>query len=126
MATHRGAVWTARRRRLGTPSTTATEAPVIWHVVRFDTSDLDEETRRTLVDRLAGLASLDVVAWLRVARDIEDPAVVGLLTVFADADDLAAYRVHPDHASVLGLIRDLELPTMRLDIPTDDDPATLP
>jgi hypothetical protein len=99
---------------------------VIWHVVRFDTSELDEETRRTFEGRLAGLASLDVVAWLRVARDIEDPAVVGLLTVFADADDLAAYRVHPDHASVLALIRELGLPTVRLDIPTDDDPAALP
>jgi hypothetical protein len=99
---------------------------VIWHVVGFDTGDLDEATRRTFVEQLAALASLDVVAWLRVARDIEDPAVVGLLTAFADADDLAAYRVHPDHASVLGLIRDLGLPTVRLDIPTDDDPATLP
>lgn len=99
---------------------------MIWHIVRFDLAGLDDATRTDIEASLAGLAALDEVAWLRVARDIEDPAITGLITVFEDVDALAAYRVHPDHVPVVARIRELGVPAVRLDIATDDDPAQLP
>lgn len=98
---------------------------MIWHLVRFDCSGLDEPTRRAFEASLENLVALDEVAWLRVARDIEDPGVTGLLTGFADADALAAYRVEPRHRLVLDRIHELGLPTWRLDVATDDDPDLL-
>ncbi len=99
---------------------------MIWHVVRFDCSEVEEGTRREVEASLAALADLEEVAWLRVARDVEEPTVTGLLTVFTDADALARYRVHPEHVPVVERIRALGIPTVRLDIATDDDPADLP
>lgn len=99
---------------------------MIWHIVRFDMGVLDEATRASLEDDLAGLTALDDVAWLRVARDVEDPGVTGLLTAFADHDALERYRVHPQHLPVVQRVRELGVPSVRLDIATDDDPATLP
>jgi hypothetical protein len=99
---------------------------VIWHVVRFDCRDLDGSTRQELESSLEALATLDEVAWLRVARDVEEPTVTGLLTVFADVEALARYRVHPEHVPVVERIRALGIPTVRLDIATDDEPSDLP
>ena len=99
---------------------------MIWHVVRFDCSEVEEGTRREVEASLAALADLEEVAWLRVARDVEEPTVTGLLTVLTDADALARYRVHPEHVPVVERIRALGIPTVRLDIATDDDPADLP
>jgi hypothetical protein len=99
---------------------------VIWHIVRFDMGYLDDAVRREVEASLTALAALDEVAWLRLARDVEDPAVTGLITAFADVDALARYRVHPDHVPVVERIRSLGVPAARLDIATDDDPAELP
>ena len=99
---------------------------MIWHVVRFDCTDLDESTRQELESSLAALASLDEVSWLRIARDVEDPTATGLLTVFADVDALTRYRVHPEHVPVVERIKALGIPTVRLDIATDDEPSDLP
>ena len=99
---------------------------MIWHIVRLDMSPLDEATRASLEGDLAGLTSLEDVAWLRVARDVEEPTVTGLITVFADHAALERYRVHPEHVPVVQRLRDLAIPSVRLDIATDDDPATLP
>jgi hypothetical protein len=99
---------------------------MIWHIVRFDMGVLDEATRASLEDDLAGLAALDDVAWLRVARDVDDPATTGLMTAFVDYEALERYRVHPEHVPVVQRVRELGIPSVRLDIATDDDPATLP
>ncbi len=99
---------------------------MIWHIVRFDMSELDEATRASLENDLAGLTALEDVAWLRVARDVEDPGMTGLITAFADHDALERYRVHPDHLPVVQRARELAIPAVRLDIATDDDPTTLP
>ncbi|MEX2550124.1 MAG: Dabb family protein [Nitriliruptoraceae bacterium] len=99
---------------------TGEEADVIWHVVRFDFTTVDEDTRREVEEALAGLAALDEVSWLRVARDIEEPTVTGLLTGFEDVDALARYRVHPDHVPVVEWIRSLGIGAVRLDVATDD------
>lgn len=99
---------------------------MIWHIVRFDMGAVDEVTRASIEDDLVGLTALDDVAWLRVARDVDDPAMTGLMTAFADHDALERYRVHPEHLPVVQRVRDLGIPSVRLDIATDDDPATLP
>jgi hypothetical protein len=99
---------------------------MIWHIVRFDMGELDEPTRVSLEEDLAGLVALDEVAWLRVARDVEEPAMTGLITAFEDHDALERYRVHPDHLPVVGRVRELGVVGVRLDIATDDDPAELP
>ncbi len=98
---------------------------MIWHVVRFDCSEVGEDTRQEIEEALRGLAALDEVTWLRVARDIENPHVTGLLTGFADVEALARYRVHPDHVPVVERIRSLGIGAVRLDVATDDDPEVL-
>lgn len=99
---------------------------MIWHIVRFDLGGVDPEVRAELEAALAGLDAIEEVAWLRVARDVEDPAVTGLITVFADHAALERYRVHPDHLPVVERLRALGVPAARLDIATDDDPTALP
>jgi hypothetical protein len=100
--------------------------PVIWHVVRFDFRDIDGDVREEVGDELRALDRLDVVAWLRLARDVEEPWVTGLLTGFVDHDALEAYRVHPDHLPVVARIRELGVGTVRLDVATDDAVEALP
>lgn len=99
---------------------------MIWHIVRFDMGGVDDVVREDIEADLAALAALDEVAWLRVARDIEEPAFTGLITVFADEDALAAYRQHPEHLPLVERIRSLGVPATRLDLATRDDPADLP
>lgn len=99
---------------------------MIWHIVRFDCAQLDEPTRREVEADLQGLAALDEVAFLRLARDVDEPGVTGLLTGFASYADLEAYRVHPDHVPVVERVRALNLPTVRLDLATDDHVEDLP
>lgn len=99
---------------------------MIWHIVRFDMTHLDETVRREVEAALEGLDALDEVRWLRVARDIEEPGVTGLLTIFDDVDALASYRVHPDHVPVVERIRELGISATRLDIATDDAADDLP
>ena len=99
---------------------------MIWHIVRLDFTGIDEADRQDVEDRLAALTSIDEVAWLRLARDVEEPAVTGLITAFDTVEDLAAYRVHPDHIPVVERIRELGLATARLDLATDDQPLELP
>jgi hypothetical protein len=96
---------------------------VIWHVVRFELGQLSEEVRTEVEDQLAALADLDVVAFLRVGRDLEDPSVTGLVVGLADAEALAAYREHPGHQPVVRRIAELGVPRVRLDIESDDDPG---
>jgi hypothetical protein len=96
---------------------------VIWHVVRFELGQLSEEDRTELEDQLAALADLDVVTFLRVGRDLEDPAVTGLVVGLADVEALAAYRDHPDHQPVVRRVAELGVPRVRLDIESDDDPG---
>lgn len=96
---------------------------MIWHVVRFELGSLSEEVRTDVEAQLAALADLDVVSFLRVGRDIVDPSVTGLVVGLADEAALEAYRVHPDHQPVVQRITELEVPRVRLDIVSDDDPA---
>jgi hypothetical protein len=99
---------------------------VIWHVVRFDFRGIDDGVREELEADLLALDRLDEVAWLRVARDVDEPAVTGLLTGFGDREALEAYRVHPDHLPVVARVRELGIGTVRLDVATDDDVGSLP
>lgn len=99
---------------------------MIWHVVRFDFDGIDPATRAGIEERLAGLGDIDVVAWLRLARDLEQEHVTGLVTIFATVEDLATYRTHPDHLPVVRDIGALGVGVTRFDLSTDDDVADLP
>ena len=99
---------------------------MIWHIVRFDFTGIDADTRRDIEQRLAGLESIDVVGWLRVARDIDDEQVTGLLTGFATVADLDTYRTHPDHVPVVTDISSLGIGISRIDVATSDDVAAMP
>jgi quinol monooxygenase YgiN len=99
---------------------------VIWHVVRFDFTGVDEDERIEVEGDLRALAAIDEVGWLRVGRDLDDPLVTGLLTAFADEAALDAYRTHPDHLPVVERIRALGLGTVRLDVATHDAVDALP
>jgi hypothetical protein len=98
---------------------------LIWHVVRFELGRLDEDVRTDVEAQLAALAGIDVVSFLRVGRDVEDPDVTGLIVGLADEAALAAYRDHPDHQPVVRRIAELDVPRTRLDIASEDDPAVL-
>lgn len=99
---------------------------MIWHIVRFDFEEVDEDTRRDLEASLAGLEDLEEVAWVRVGRDLTDPRVTGYVAAFRTSDDLAAYRNHPDHVPVVDAIRSAGVRAVRLDIRTEDRVADLP
>ncbi|MTV23965.1 hypothetical protein FTX61_00805 [Nitriliruptoraceae bacterium ZYF776] len=101
------------------------EVLVLWHVVRFELGHLDEDTRADLERQLAALVDLDVVRFLRLGRDVEDPAVTGLLVGLDDAAALAVYRDHPDHQPVVARVRELGVTATRLDVLTDDEPGAL-
>lgn len=98
---------------------------MIWHVVRFELGALAEDVREEVEAQMAALADLDVVSFLRVGRDVRDPAVTGLIVGLADEAALAAYRDHPDHQPVVRRVQELDVPRTALDIATDDDPAAL-
>ena len=89
---------------------------MIWHVVTFDMSSIEDATRREIEGRLAKLAELDEVTWLEVSRDRETPTMTGLLSVFANEADLDAYRTHPEHVPVVEDIRARGIPVTRLDL----------
>jgi len=100
---------------------------VLWHIVRFRFPDDGDPTARTaLEEQLAGLHTIPEVRLLRVARDIDDPQVTGLLTGFDDEAGLAVYRDHPDHVPVVARARELCESITRLDIATDDPSDALP
>lgn len=99
---------------------------MIWHIVRFDFSGVDDGTRRELEEQLADLAGIDEVAWVRVSRDISEPQITGYISVFRSREDLDTYRTHPDHVPVVEAIRGAGVGATRIDIETDDDPADLP
>lgn len=99
---------------------------MIWHIVRFDFTGIDADDRRDIEHRLAGLDAIDVVGWLRVARDIDDEHVTGLLTVFATVEDLETYRTHPEHVPVVTDIATLGVGITRIDMATDDQVEALP
>lgn len=99
---------------------------MIWHIVRLDFTGIDPDVRSVIEARLEDLVSLDEVAWLRLARDIDDEDVTGLITCFDTEDDLVAYRSHPDHLPVVHDIRDLGIGATRADVTTDDDVADMP
>jgi hypothetical protein len=92
---------------------------VIWHIVRFDMSDLDADTRASLDAELAALDRLDCVEQLHVGPDLTEPHVTGLVSAFADQESLDTYRVHPEHLPVVERVRALRIPVVRLDIVGD-------
>jgi hypothetical protein len=92
---------------------------VIWHIVRFDMSSLDDDTRASLDADLAALQRLDCVEQLHVGPDLAEPHITGLVSAFADEAALDAYRVHPDHLPVVERVRSLNIPAVRLDIATE-------
>jgi hypothetical protein len=98
---------------------------VIWHIVRFDFAGIADDVRDDLERQLLGLDELDCVGFLRVARDVEEPSVTGLVTGFGTADDLATYRTHPDHVPVVEAIRDAGVAVSRRDVETADDVPAL-
>ena len=89
---------------------------MIWHIVRFDMGSLGRAVRTELEEELRALAGIEHVAWLRLARDIDEPSVTGLITAFRDMGELDAYRTHPDHVPVLRRLGELDVTATRLDL----------
>lgn len=91
---------------------------MLWHIVRFQfRPDVDDDERVALERDLQALGdTIDEVVWLAVSRSVDEPAVTGLLTVFADSDALAAYRDHPLHVPVVERARGLCSDLVRLDM----------
>lgn len=91
---------------------------MIWHIVRFHfRADVDDAERRTLERDIQALAEvIDDLVWLAVARDLDDAAVTGLLSLFDDEAGLAAYREHPQHVPVAQRARALCQEITRLDV----------
>ena len=94
---------------------------MFWHIVRFDFTGVDEATRTDIEDQLAGLESIEEVAWLRVGHDVTDGDVTAFVTGFATRDDYEAYRVHPEHVPVVMAIDTAEVAATRIDVETEDE-----
>lgn len=94
---------------------------MLWHIVRFRfPADVDDGERQALERDLEGLAEVvDEVAWLAVGRDVDEPQVTGLLTLFDDHDALATYRDHPAHRPVVARARAMCEDIARLDMVAD-------
>ena len=99
---------------------------MLWHIVRFDFEGVEPSVRTELEERIASLADLDIVAWLRVARDVDLPNVSGLISGFRSHADLEHYRTHPDHLPIVEALRQAGVEMTRVDLETGDDPASLP
>lgn len=97
---------------------------MLWHIVRFHfPATVDDAARHALERDLALLDEvIDEVVWLAVARDLDDPAVTGLLTLFNDEHALASYRVHPEHVPVVERARALCDEIVRLDVEAGTPP----
>lgn len=91
---------------------------MLWHIVRFTfPAGVAEADRRALEADLAGLDErIAEVRYLAVGRDIDDPAVTGLVTAVDDEAALAAYREHPEHRPVVARARELCERIDRLDV----------
>lgn len=94
---------------------------MLWHIVRFEfRPDVDADERVALERALQDLGdAIDEVAWLAVSRSVDEPAVTGLLTLFADSAALAAYRDHPLHVPIVERARALCSDLVRLDVTAD-------
>lgn len=99
---------------------------MFWHIVRFDFNGVDDTTRDDIEEQLAGLESLEEVAWLRLAHDVGDAEITALVTGFETRDDYEAYRVHPEHVPVVVAIETAEVEATRVDFETEDDVSTMP
>lgn len=98
---------------------------MIWHVVRFNFGHVDASIRDEAEGALAALVDLDMVEFLRVGRDIQDPGVTGLVSGFADEAALQAYAQHPEHVTVVRHLREHGVSAVLLDMPSDDDLSVL-
>ena len=98
---------------------------MLWHIVRFTfPAEVDDNDRRALEADLAGLeAQIAEVRYLSVGRDVDEPAVTGLVTAFDDEQALVIYRDHPDHQPVVARARELCERIDRLDIVADAPPV---
>lgn len=94
---------------------------MLWHIVRFTfPAGLPESDRHALEADLAGLKErIAEVRYLAVGRDLDDPAITGLVTAVDDEAALAAYRDHPDHRPVVARARELCERIDRLDLVAD-------
>jgi hypothetical protein len=101
---------------------------MLWHIVTFRFSpEAGVAQRDALVSALTGLIDdIDELRFVRVAPSLDEPDVVGLLSGFDDAADLAVYRDHPAHLPVVARARELCAEITRLDLVTDDPPDALP
>lgn len=99
---------------------------MIWHIVRFDFSRVDDAERTRIEQMMRELVEIEEVAMLRVAHELADRHVTGLLTGFASREDLETYRTHAAHQPLLAAVRDAGVSAVRLDIETEDDPTELP
>jgi hypothetical protein len=91
---------------------------MLWHIVRFRSPhDVDPDARHALEADLGSLDEhIDEIAWLAVARDLDDARVTGLLSGFADEAALDVYREHPAHLPVVARARELCDDIQRLDV----------
>ncbi len=101
---------------------------MVWHIVRFRFhADMPDTVRAAFERDLRRLVdSIEQLVMLRVARSLDEPDVLGLLTGFASPEDLETYRAHPSHQPVLERAKELCTEITRLDFVTDDVPGALP
>ena len=101
---------------------------MVWHIVRFRFhADMPDTVRAAFERDLRRMADgVEQLVMLRVARSLDEPDVLGLLTGFASPEDLETYRNHPRHRPVLERAKELCTEITRLDFVTEDAPGALP
>ena len=86
--------------------------------IEFTLSKRQEETRAAV----HALADIDEVLWFRDGSDPED-RTIGFLSIFRDAESLAAYRDAPLHLELVRLIRGSGVAVHRLNFEGPPPPS---
>lgn len=97
---------------------------MIWHTVRISFTDVPDEVRLDVEQRLADLPDVvPGIAWLRIGRDTTDPDVSLIVSAFETPEKLCAYRIHPNHRPAQETLHGSGARILDMsDIETGDDP----
>lgn len=95
---------------------------MLWHIVRFTYAHTTTEAERVEHEaQLTGLLDgVEVVRFVRVGRDVNDPGVTGVIVGLDDEAALAVYKDHPNHVPVAKRGVELSEDVERIDFLTDD------
>jgi Stress responsive A/B Barrel Domain len=96
---------------------------MLWHMIRFDCSELSDADRAEVLGFFQAFDSLPHTSAVRFGDDPERAGWVTLLVLFNEQAELALYRAHPIHVEFVKLAARLKLRSAGVDLLTDAFPG---